>query len=104
MNNSFLQFLGITKKSGNLLEGYNKSEEAIKYKKAKLIILSNELSQNTKKKFKNYCTKQNIICIEGISKNDLGKATGRDEVNILCVVDHKMSTKLLDIWKSQFNI
>ena len=33
MTNKFYQFLGLTKKSGNLIEGYNKCEEAIKSKR-----------------------------------------------------------------------
>ena len=30
MKNKFLQFLGLTKRAGKLLEGYNKCEDAMK--------------------------------------------------------------------------
>ena len=37
MNNKFLQFLGLVKRSGNLLEGYNRCEEVM-YKKKNFLI------------------------------------------------------------------
>ena len=42
MQNKFLNFLGIAKKSGNLVEGYNACEEDIKRNKVSLCILSKE--------------------------------------------------------------
>ena len=37
MQNKFIQFLGIAKRSGNVCEGYNKTEEFIKLKKLSLV-------------------------------------------------------------------
>ncbi|MFD3156564.1 ribosomal L7Ae/L30e/S12e/Gadd45 family protein [Haloimpatiens sp. FM7330] len=94
MNNKFLQFLGLTKKSGNILEGYNKCEDGIKNEKIHLVILSKECSENTKNKFKNYCSKQKVLLIQGPSKYDLGCALGKSELNVLGVKDENMSKKL----------
>ncbi|WP_234121214.1 ribosomal L7Ae/L30e/S12e/Gadd45 family protein [Clostridium hydrogenum] len=104
MNNKFLQFLGITKKSGNLLEGYNKCEEALKYGKAKLIILSEDVSQNTKDKFENYSLRFNVPIINnGFLSEELGKILGRKEIKVLCIIDYKMSTKLIELLKQENN-
>lgn len=99
----FLSFLGITKKSGNLREGYNKCEEAVKFNKAKLIILSEDTSSNTKDKFNTYCNRYSIDVIEGYSKEELGRALGREEINVICVLDVKMSKRLMELWNEKNN-
>lgn len=98
MNNKFLQFLGIIKKSGKIAEGYNKCEEVIKIGKAKLIIISDDVSDNTRNKFENYSIRYEIPIIKnGFLSEDLGKILGREKVKVLCVVDYKMSCKLISI-------
>jgi ribosomal protein L7Ae-like RNA K-turn-binding protein len=98
MNNKFLQFLGIVKKSGKITEGYNKCEEIIKKGMAKLIILSDDASSNTRNKFENYSTRYDVPIIKnGFLSEDLGKILGREKVKVLCVVDYKMSCKLISI-------
>jgi ribosomal protein L7Ae-like RNA K-turn-binding protein len=99
MNNNFFNFLGLTKKSGNVIEGYNKSEDAVKKGYAHLVILCEELADNSKRKFKTYCTKKNISIIEGVSKDDLSAFLGRAEVKIVCIKDKKMSEKLIHLWE-----
>lgn len=102
MNNRFLQFLGIVKKSGKIAEGYNKCEETIKNGMAKLIILSNDISDNTKNKFENYSLRYDVPIINnGFLSEDLGKILGREEIKVLCVTDYKMSCKLISILKQQ---
>lgn len=98
MNNKFLQFLGIVKKSGNLTEGYNKCEEIVKIGKAKLIILSDDVSDNTRNKFENYSIRYEVPIIKnGFLSEDLGKILGREKVKVICVIDYKMSCKLISM-------
>lgn len=100
MTDSFLQFLGLVKRSGNLLEGYNRCEEAIqKNKKIYLIILSMDLSPKSRKEFLKYCHEKGIKCIECYSKEELGSSVGRQEINILAVLNKNMSDKLMDSYK-----
>jgi len=98
MNNKFFQFLGLTKKAGKLIEGYNQCEDALSHGRGTLIILSEESSVNTKDKFKRLGNKINIPLIEGVSNEVLGKCLGRAEINVLCVSDKRMSDKLLSLW------
>jgi ribosomal protein L7Ae-like RNA K-turn-binding protein len=104
MTNKFYQFLGLTKKSGNLIEGYNKCEETIKKEKVYLAILSLECSENTKDKFKRYCSDREIPLLEDVPKFQLGISLGRKEINVLCVKDKNMSEKLIDLWQEHNNI
>ena len=71
-----LSFLGLTRKSGQLLLGYNKNEEAIKTKKVSLLIVSKDASENTKDKFKGYCEKYKVPLIEDFTPDELGYALG----------------------------
>ncbi|AAK79766.1 ribosomal protein L7Ae-like RNA K-turn-binding protein [Clostridium acetobutylicum] len=94
MNNKFLQFLGIAKKAGKLVEGYNKCEELLLKRKADLIILSTDISENSKKKFENYSSKHNIDIINAFSSSELGNILGSDSIKVVCIVDKKISEKL----------
>ena len=98
MNNKFFQFLGLTKKAGKIIEGYNQCEEALSHRRGTLIILSQESSTNTKEKFQRLSVKNNIPVIEGVSNEVLGKCLGREEINVICINDKKMSDKLLSLW------
>jgi ribosomal protein L7Ae-like RNA K-turn-binding protein len=98
MNNKFFQFLGLTKKAGKLIEGYNQCEDALSHGRGTLVILSQESATNTKDKFKRLASKNAIPLIEGVSNETLGKFLGRQEINVLCVYDKKMSNKLISLW------
>ncbi|WP_125153731.1 ribosomal L7Ae/L30e/S12e/Gadd45 family protein [Clostridium rectalis] len=99
MNNKFLGFLGITKKAGKCIEGYNKCEEAIKKNICNLIVVSVDTSQNTKDKFSKLCIDRNIPIIIDFSKLVLSNTLGRNEINILGISDEIMGKRLLELWK-----
>lgn len=100
MPNKFLQFLGLTKRSGNLIEGYNKCEEAVKSNSLHLLIISSDCSENTKEKFMQYSNKYDVPLIEvPYGKEELGSSIGRAEINVLGVADKNMSLKLMTLIK-----
>ena len=90
----FLNFLGLVKRSGNILEGYNKCEEALGKKSICLIVLSNDISERTKERFLKYCLKYNIPYINKFSKQELGYSVGKNELNILAITNLNMANKL----------
>jgi ribosomal protein L7Ae-like RNA K-turn-binding protein len=97
MNDKFLQFLGLIKRSGKVVEGYNKCEEIIKKSKVYLIIISLEASENTKDKFRGFSSRLNIPYIEKYISEALGSSIGRPEINVLCVIDEHMAKKLIEL-------
>lgn len=99
MKNKFLQFLGLTKRAGKLLEGYNKCEDAMKRRGISLMILSLDASENTADKFLKYSEKYKVPVLQGYSKEELGSVLGLEEIKILAVSDKKMSKQLLSLWK-----
>lgn len=99
MNDKFLQFLGLMKKAGKLAEGYNRCEDGFNKKEISLLILSQDLSLNTKEKFVKYCNKSNIPYLEAYSKEELGMVLGRPEINIVGVTDKKISRRLSELFE-----
>ena len=97
--NKFFNFLGLAKRSGNLVEGYSKCDEQRNKVKFHLIIISNDASNSTRKKFKNHCIAKNIELIEDFSKEELGFAIGREEVKILAITDKNMAEKLMFLYR-----
>ena len=77
----FFNFLGLAKRAGNIVEGYSRCDEQRNKKDFFLIIISDDASNSTRKKFKNHCIAKNIRLIEDFSKEELGFAIGREEVN-----------------------
>lgn len=97
MRDSFLQFLSIVKKSGNLLQGYNKCEEALNKSQIYLIIISEDVSENTENKFKVKCEKFNIPLIKCYDEFTLGSVLGRESMKVLAIKDKNMANKLLNL-------
>ena len=99
--NKFFNFLGLAKRSGNLVEGYSKCDEERNRRPIYLFIISNDASNSTKKKFKNHCLSKNISFIEDFSKEEIGLAIGREEVKILAITDENMANKLYTLYETQ---
>lgn len=97
--NRFFNFLSIAKKSKNLLEGYSKCDDYRNNTDIYLFIMSNDLSDKSKSKFKKHCENKNIPYIEDFSKEDLGNALGRKEVMLLGILDEGIAKKLLDLYE-----
>ena len=66
--NRFFNFLSIAKKSKNLLEGYSKCDDYRNSTDIYLFVISNDLSDKSKSKFKKHCENKNIPYIEDFPK------------------------------------
>ena len=91
----FFNFLGLAKRAGNIVEGYSRCDEQRNKKDFFLIIISNDASNSTRKKFKNHCIAKNIELIEDFSKEEFG----REEVKILAITDKNMAEKLMFLYR-----
>lgn len=104
IDNKIIQFIRLIKKSGNLLEGYNRCEEALKNNKAQLIIISEDVSENTKRKFTNYCNRYEVEYINKFSKYDLGEIVNKDFVSIIGITNKSMAENLYKLISNQNSI
>ncbi len=81
-----LSYLGFAKKAGKLVSGAGNTENALKNFKAKLVLVSDSASVNTKKHFSDMAVFRNvpIYILEG---GNLGSAIGKEEHKTICITD-----------------
>lgn len=95
---SFLNFLGIGKKAAYIKEGYNKVEAEIMKKNIVAVFISPSLSENSTKKFINYCEKYNITWLQDDIVYDMGKALNNTNLMVLGICDKKYCERLVALY------
>ncbi len=86
-----MSLVGIAKKAGKIAAGEFQTENAVKSGKASLVIISEEASDNTKKKFRNMCTFYEVPAFFYGTKEELGAAIGCEFRASLAVMDSGLS-------------
>lgn len=82
-----LNLIGLATKAGKTASGEFSTEKAVKSGKAQLVFLSEEASDNTRKKFQNMCAYYKVpIYILG-GKEELGHCMGKEMRASLAVLD-----------------
>ena len=81
-------------RAGKLQSGEFSVLEAVRHKKAELVIISEDASDNTKKKFSDKCSYYNVPMIFFGNKEVLGHAIGKDVRTSLAVLDEGFAKTL----------
>lgn len=90
------QMLGLSEKAGKLSDGEFSVEEAVRAKKACLVLLAADASANTAKKFSDKTTYYHIPCLQlAMDKEALGACVGRASRAVLCVNDAGLAAAIL---------
>ncbi|MDO5426222.1 MAG: ribosomal L7Ae/L30e/S12e/Gadd45 family protein [Eubacteriales bacterium] len=85
--NKGLSLVGLATKAGRTASGEFSTEKAVKEGNAFLVIVSEESSENTRKKFQNLCAYYHVpLCVYG-TKTQLGAAMGKEFRASLAVLD-----------------
>lgn len=98
--NKILSTLGLCMKAGLLSAGEASAENAIKSQDAKLVIVAEDASANTKKKFYNSCEFYKVKMVHYGNKEELGKAIGKAERSVMAVCDNGFAKKLEGLLES----
>ena len=80
-------YLGLAAKAGKLVSGEFMTEKAVKQGTAKLVILAEDASDNTKKMFRNMCEFYHVEMYTMSSKEALGHGIGKQFRASLAVLD-----------------
>lgn len=99
-----LSLIGLATKAGKIASGEFSVEKAVKSGKAHLVIVSQDASDNTKKKIKNMCEYRNVPLYSYSNKNDLGWAMGKQFRVCLACLDEglaKLITKQITALKTE---
>ena len=82
-----LSMLGLAARSRNVVSGGFATEEAVKSGKAYLVIIAEDASDNTRKKYSNMCEFYEVPYEYYSVKEILGHAIGKEERSCLAVTD-----------------
>jgi ribosomal protein L7Ae-like RNA K-turn-binding protein len=88
-------YLGFAAKSRNLVSGYHTCLHAIRQKKLKLLILSEDLSENTVEKLSKYSAENGIPFRRYGKTEELSKITGNTERGVFGVTDGNFADAIL---------
>lgn len=90
-----MNLIGLATKAGKTVSGEFSTEKAVKSRKAYLVMISREASDNTKKMFTNMCTYYKVpICYFG-KKDELGHAMGKEMRASLAVMDESFASAIV---------
>ena len=93
-NNKVLSMLGLSMKAGKVKSGAFAATDAIKSAKAWLVLIAKDASTNTKKEFSDMCTFYEVPFEEYSTKEDLGRAIGKEERSVVAVCDEGFAKAL----------
>ena len=82
-----LSMLGLAARSRNVVSGGFATEAAVKEGKAALVIIAEDASGNTRKKYSNMCDFYGVPCAVHGTKAVLGHSMGKDERSVLAVTN-----------------
>jgi ribosomal protein L7Ae-like RNA K-turn-binding protein len=83
--------IGIAAKSGNVVSGEFSTEKAVKSNKAWLVIVSEEASDNTMKKFSNMTDFYGVPIYKFGTKEELGHCIGKEFRASLAVCEENLA-------------
>lgn len=96
MRNNVYSFLGLMQKSGNIASGDDTVEIDIKKKRCKLLIISSDASENTKKKFTDMADYRGIPYVFFGTKADLGSSIGKSERAVISIRDSGFAKEFMN--------
>lgn len=91
---AIFNLLGIAASARQIVSGEEQVVKEVRTNKAKLVIVSNDASQNTTKKMHDKCSFYNVPIYTFGSREQLGHATGRESRVSLAIMDNGFAKKL----------
>ncbi len=96
-----ISMISLGMRAGKVRGGEFASEEAVKNGKAFLLIIAEDASANTKKKFENMCAWYEVPALTYGSKESLGRAIGKDPRATLAVYDEGFAKAIAENIRSE---
>ncbi len=90
-NNKALSMLSLATKAGKTATGEFSTEKAVKEGRAYLVVVAQDASDNTKKKFQNMCEYYHVTMKVFSDKVSLGNACGKEFRASLAVTDQGLA-------------
>ncbi|WNB90361.1 YlxQ family RNA-binding protein [Bacillus sp. NEB1478] len=90
-------FLGLAARAGKVISGEELVVKSIQKQNAKIVLLSKDASDNTKKKVTDKCLFYNIDFVWIEDRAVLGKAIGKEQRVVVAVNDQGFSKRLKEL-------
>lgn len=90
-----INLLGLAKKAGKACCGARLCEKAVKERKAKLVIIASDASEQTKKSISDCCKYYKAEYIEASDMEGLGHITGTSTCSCVAVTDKSFADGIL---------
>lgn len=94
-NNKVLSLLGLATKAGKVASGEFSTEKSVKTGKGFLVLVADDASQNTRKKFQNMCDFYEVPIYFIANKEELGRFCGKEFRASLAVQDENSAKAML---------
>ena len=94
-NNKVLSLLGLATKAGKVASGEFSTEKSVKTGKGFLVLVADDASQNTMKKFQNMCDFYEVPIYFIANKEELGRFCGKEFRASLAVQDENFAKAML---------
>ena len=100
MDKKILQLLGLCQRAGRLTSGETGALSAIKDGSSQLVIVAENASDNTKKKFRNSCEYYGVPYYEYATKEELGRHIGKEMRASVAVTNAGLAGSLIKLLDS----
>ena len=91
-----ISLVGLAAKAGKVVSGEFATEKAVKTQKAFLVIIAQDASENTKKNFYDMCRYYRVPIYTIGSKEELGRAIGKEYRASLALTDENFSRAIIN--------
>ncbi|MFL2100563.1 YlxQ-related RNA-binding protein [Desemzia sp. FAM 23989] len=91
-----LNLLGLATRAGKLVSGEDLTIKHVRSEKAKVVIIANDASENTRKKISDKCQYYEIPYTIQYSKAELSQAIGKERT-IVCLTDAGFAKKIREL-------
>ena len=95
MNRQILSLLSLCQRAGKMKTGEDTVEKAIQKKEAKLVIIPEDASDNTKKLFRNMCKYYEVPMEIFATKEELGHWIGKAYRASICILDEGFAKSIV---------
>ncbi|WP_412990195.1 L7Ae/L30e/S12e/Gadd45 family ribosomal protein [Pediococcus siamensis] len=98
MNNEqrFINLLGLAQRAGKLITGEAQVLQSIRGQKAKLVVISTDIGQATRKKISDKCTTYQVSLLTFMDRNVLSQAIGQPRTAV-AIEDQGFAKALLKL-------
>lgn len=95
INNKVLSLIGLATKAGKTVSGEFSTEKSVKTGRGFVVLVAEDASENTKKKFRNMCSFYEVPVYFLSDKEGLGRAMGKEFRASLAVQDENFAKAII---------